>query len=93
MTAPRCADRQEHANGLRLFDGFRWRQNPPHDEDLECGLGDEGTGLGLRVHPGDALPHAPLDDFNDTMCKKGLSSKAYFCFGAEVSPRRHEHVC
>ena len=43
------ADRQEHAKRLRLFDGLRWRQNPPHDEDLERWLGDEGTRLGLSL--------------------------------------------
>jgi predicted ester cyclase len=31
--------------GLRLYDGVRRRQDPAHDQDLECRLGAEGTGL------------------------------------------------
>ncbi len=34
-----AAYRQRHAIGLRLLHELRRRQDPPHDQDLECGLG------------------------------------------------------
>ena len=34
---------------LRLFHGVRGRQNPPHDEDLERWMGDEGSRLGCLI--------------------------------------------
>ena len=41
------ADRQEHDDRLRLCHGFRRRQDPAHDKNLERRLGDEGARLGL----------------------------------------------
>ena len=45
------AYRQEHDDGLRLCNGFRRRQDPPIDEDLERRMGHEGTRLGLTRRP------------------------------------------
>jgi predicted ester cyclase len=39
--------RQEHDDGLRLCHGFCRGQDPPHDQDLERRMGDQGTRLGL----------------------------------------------
>src|SRR5437762_12706406 len=46
-------DRKKHPYRLRLSDGIRRRQDPPHDEDLERRLGD------ARIRMGIARPDSP----------------------------------
>src|SRR5205814_3829247 len=50
------ADWKEHPHRLRLCDGIRRRQDPPHDEDLERRLGDARTGMGIATRNGGASP-------------------------------------
>ena len=38
---------QDDAHRLCLCDGIHRRQDPPHDQDLECRLGDARTRLGM----------------------------------------------
>src|SRR5262249_45123903 len=46
-----AAYRQEHALRLRVLHELRRQQDPPHDENLERWLGNEGAWLGLTPWP------------------------------------------
>ncbi len=41
-----AADRQKHQHGLRVRHAVRGRQDPPHDQDLEFGLGAAANSAG-----------------------------------------------